>query len=295
MTIRDRIIDFRRVKASELVPNPANWREHPKAQVGALRGVLGEIGFADAVLAREVNGHLELIDGHCRRELTLDMDVPVLVTDLDEAEAAKWAVMHWHYSRTMPAGKTVKIGVWEKGQFIGVILFGMGGGRSTCGTKYGLAKQFEIAELVRIAMSQHEAPVSRIVSIALRLLKRQSPGLRMVISFADTRQGHLGIIYQAGGWVYTGTPPQAHEYFAGGKWRHNRSAQIFGSKAGKPHRSVPPKHRYLMPLDPAMRAQIEPLRKPYPKCVRSVDSDTLAVQAGEGDTISTRTLCEVAK
>ena len=28
---------------------------------------------------------------------------------------------------------------------------------------------------------------------------------------------------------------------------------------------MPPKHRYLMPLDDAMRAQIEPLRKPYPK------------------------------
>ena len=89
MTIRDRIIDFRRVKASELRPSPSNWRTHPKAQREALSGILGEIGYADAVLAREVNGHLELIDGHCRRELTPDMEVPVLVTDLDDAEAAK--------------------------------------------------------------------------------------------------------------------------------------------------------------------------------------------------------------
>ena len=51
--IRDRIIGLRRVKASELRPNPANWRRHPRAQREALKGVLREIGYADALLARE--------------------------------------------------------------------------------------------------------------------------------------------------------------------------------------------------------------------------------------------------
>jgi len=53
MKIRDRIKDFRRVKASELAPSQKNWRTHPKAQREALQGVLAEIGFAGAVLARE--------------------------------------------------------------------------------------------------------------------------------------------------------------------------------------------------------------------------------------------------
>ena len=88
--IRDRIKELRRVPASELFASPKNWRTHPESQVKVLDGILGEIGYADALLARELpDGSLELIDGHCRRELTPDQVVPVLVVDLDEDEAAK--------------------------------------------------------------------------------------------------------------------------------------------------------------------------------------------------------------
>ena len=90
MQIRDRIKEFRRVRASELRPNRRNWRTHPQAQRDALRGVLAEVGYADALLARKLpDGSLELIDGHLRAETTPDMEVPVLILDLDDAEAAK--------------------------------------------------------------------------------------------------------------------------------------------------------------------------------------------------------------
>ncbi len=90
MKIRDRIKELRRVKASELAPNPKNWRTHPQEQQDALRGVLAEIGYADALLAREVKGGgLELIDGHLRAETTPDEIVPVLVLDLTAKEADK--------------------------------------------------------------------------------------------------------------------------------------------------------------------------------------------------------------
>lgn len=88
--IHDRIRELRRVRAHDLLPNPKNWRRHPKAQVDALRGLLTEIGYADALLARELpDGRLMLIDGHLRAETTPNMEVPVLVLDLDEAEADK--------------------------------------------------------------------------------------------------------------------------------------------------------------------------------------------------------------
>jgi hypothetical protein len=90
MKIRDRIKELRRVRASNLRPHPKNWRTHPAAQRDALRGVLAEIGYADALLARELpDGSLELIDGHLRAETTPEVEVPVLVVDLDDAEAAK--------------------------------------------------------------------------------------------------------------------------------------------------------------------------------------------------------------
>ena len=76
--------------ASELRPNPRNWRTHPPAQQDALRGLLAEVGFADALLARELDdGTLMLVDGHLRAETTPEAVVPVLVLDVDEAEADK--------------------------------------------------------------------------------------------------------------------------------------------------------------------------------------------------------------
>ena len=88
--IRNRIKELRRVKASELKPSPKNWRTHPDSQRTALEAVLAEVGYADALLARELpDGTLELVDGHLRAELDPDQEVPVLVLDVDEAEAGK--------------------------------------------------------------------------------------------------------------------------------------------------------------------------------------------------------------
>lgn len=89
MKLRDRIKELRRVPASELLPNPKNWRTHPKEQQEALRGILAEVGIADAVLARETPAGLMLIDGHLRAETAPDAMMPVLILDVDEAEADK--------------------------------------------------------------------------------------------------------------------------------------------------------------------------------------------------------------
>lgn len=90
MNIRDRVKELRRVPASQLRPSPYNWRTHPKAQLDALRGVLAEVGYAGAALARELpDGSLELIDGHARAEVSGSAEVPVLVLDVTEGEAKK--------------------------------------------------------------------------------------------------------------------------------------------------------------------------------------------------------------
>ncbi len=90
MHIRDRIKELRRVPATELRPNPRNWRTHPQRQRDALRGALAEVGYADALLARELeDGSLELVDGHLRAETTPNAIVPVLVLDVTREEADK--------------------------------------------------------------------------------------------------------------------------------------------------------------------------------------------------------------
>ena len=90
MNIRNRVKELRYVPASQLQPNPKNWRTHPEAQQNALRGILAEVGIAGAVLAYETpEGGLKLIDGHLRAETLGNADVPVLVLDVNEAEADK--------------------------------------------------------------------------------------------------------------------------------------------------------------------------------------------------------------
>lgn len=94
MKIKDRIKELRRVKASELLPNPKNWRKHPEAQQNAMRGILAEVGIADAVLARETPDGLMLIDGHLRADIDPTVEWPVLVLDVTEAEADKILATH---------------------------------------------------------------------------------------------------------------------------------------------------------------------------------------------------------
>ena len=62
----------------------------------------------------------------------------------------------------------------------------------------------ECAELCRIALNKHVTPVSRILSIAIKMLKREMPGIRLLVSYADLNQGHEGKIYQASNWVFVG-------------------------------------------------------------------------------------------
>jgi DNA modification methylase len=90
MQIRDRIKDLRRVRAGDLRPHPKNWRTHPEEQQNALRGILAEVGYVDALMVRELtDGTLQIVDGHLRAETTPDALVPVLVVDLDDKEADK--------------------------------------------------------------------------------------------------------------------------------------------------------------------------------------------------------------
>jgi DNA modification methylase len=85
--MKDRIVELIRVRAGELEDSPDNWRTHGTQQREVLRGLLEDIGYADALLARREGDRLILIDGHLRKRLSKDQAVPVLVLDVDEREA----------------------------------------------------------------------------------------------------------------------------------------------------------------------------------------------------------------
>lgn len=114
------------------------------------------------------------------------------------------------------------------------------------------------------------------------MLKQKCPLVRLVVSFADCDQNHLGTIYQATNWIYTGIPSGAvPQYLVHGKITHNKTVrELLLKKYHVPlnlenvRKYIDPnakvlktsgKRKYLYPLDKKMRKQIEPLAKPYPK------------------------------
>lgn len=92
-SIRDRVIEQRKVTAAELAANPRNFKQHGAKQTGALKALLEEIGFAGAALAyksERAGGALTLIDGHLRqREMPADFSMACTIVDLTDEEADK--------------------------------------------------------------------------------------------------------------------------------------------------------------------------------------------------------------
>lgn len=202
-------------------------------------------------------------------------------------KAIKFSIMNYHYSKTIPTGKLVGFGVWEDDKFIGCVVFGRGIGTKQI-ERYGI-KVTEGAELVRVALREHKTPVTKIVAIAIKLLKKHSPGLKLIISFADSRQGHVGTIYQAGNWVYTGKAKTTPDYLYKGKYYHVRSMNKM-IKAGKfdrafvnslPTRSGGERLRYIYVLDDSMRQLVEGLRLPYIKKTRDEHESNASPFQGE--------------
>lgn len=171
----------------------------------------------------------------------------------------------------------MKIGAWEDGKFVGVVVFGVGATRALL-APYGLTPE-QGCELVRIAFKKHETPISRIIALSLGFLRKHCPKLRLVVSFADPAQGHHGGVYQGSNWVYAGRSEDCKYPIVNGTVIHPRQMSRLVKRDGLRRDSVdyvlkPGKHRYLMPLDAEMRKQIEPLRKPYPK--RAVSKENVA-------------------
>lgn len=215
--------------------------------------------------------------------------------DWCDASASRHACLNWHYAKSMPKLPMLSIGVWE-GVFIGAVIFAAGNNRNI-GKPFNCS-QYECAELVRVALRGHTAPVTRIVAIAIKILKAKCPGLRLIVSYADPSEGHHGGIYQGGNWSYLGEYGAPYEL----QDRHARRLQkraYTGLNFGNPALPLPPgarrveiplKHKYAMALDPTLRPLLDSLRKPYPKRVESRDGAAPGPQPGEGGSIPTSTL-----
>lgn len=187
-------------------------------------------------------------------------------------QAALLSVKRWHYSRSLPCADLIKIGVWENNIFIGAVIF-CRGANNQINKAFGV-KINEICELGRVALNKHESPVTQIISIALKMVKKLCPNLKLIVSYADSNRGHLGKIYQAGNWIYLGETDSISNVKYKGKIIHKRQwGYIKNSKnlnGIKPeYVKTLPKYRYVYIFDKGLLPDILKRQKPYPKELRS--------------------------
>ncbi len=188
---------------------------------------------------------------------------------------AREIVVRHHYLHSLPGGTMLCFGVFYGNQLLGAISFGAGPTLAYCLVKK--ASSEDCATLTRLWLSDRlpRNSESRVIGIALRSLRKHT-SLKFLVSYADPSQGHLGTIYQATNWLYTGLSSVMPLYDIGdGKAYHSRSlAHSFGSHSvkhfarhGVKVKLIPQaaKHRYIYFMDDSWRCRLTVPVLPYPK------------------------------
>ena len=183
--------------------------------------------------------------------------------------------MRHHYLHSLPGGTRFGFGVFLESRLLGALTLGAGPANAHR-LVYGAAPR-DCLTLSRLWLSEElsKNSESRVLGVVVRSLTKHT-NLKFLLSYADPAQGHLGIIYQAAGWLYTGLSQAMPLYDIGdGKARHSRSlAHAYGTHSvhyfqakGVSIEVVPQaaKHRYLCFLDSTWRGKLRPQVLPYPK------------------------------
>jgi len=147
------------------------------------------------------------------------------VQPISSQEARPW-ILKKHYAKRMPSVVRA-FGLFLDKSLIGVVTYGI----PPCAGLSQSKGVGEILELNRLCIddSAPKNAASVLVGRSLNLLKKPC----VVISYADCNQGHVGYIYQATNWIYTGTGGQLKEYELNGKSIHDRSLGHLGITSTK--------------------------------------------------------------
>lgn len=128
-------------------------------------------------------------------------------------------ILNVHYARRMPCIQYA-FGLFINGLLVGCVTFGQPASPSLCKGIAGEENRKRVLELNRLALlpeynGQNRA--SYLVSQALKML----PNHTFVVSYADTAWTHVGYVYQATNFLYTGcTKPRTDKYSESGHSRH---------------------------------------------------------------------------
>jgi hypothetical protein len=160
----------------------------------------------------------------------------MIVLPIKSEEAYPW-LLEKHYAKRIP-NIMFAYGLFIENELHGVVTYGMPASpqlcKGICGDKYK-SIVLELNRLCLLNNTKNES--SFLVSNSIKLL----PKPRIIVSYADTAQGHVGYVYQACNFLFTGTT-KARTDMAGADGKHSRHS--FGDSSIRIDRSA--KHRYVI-------------------------------------------------
>ena len=109
-------------------------------------------------------------------------------------------ILDIHYAKRMPS-ISYAYGLFEQNNLIGMVSYGSPPSPALCKGIAGEENKSLVIELNRLVLKDNEKnQASYLIGASFKLL----PKPRIIVSYADTEQDHIGIVYQATNFIYTG-------------------------------------------------------------------------------------------
>jgi len=145
-------------------------------------------------------------------------------------------ILDIHYAKRMPS-ISYAYGLFLNDKLVGIISYGSPASPSLCKGIAGEKNKKLVIELNRLVLKNNRKnEASILIGASFKLL----PKPRIIVSYADTAQDHLGVVYQATNFLFTGTSKPRTD-MAGKDGKHSR--HHLGDRTKRVHRSA--KHRYV--------------------------------------------------
>ena len=194
-------------------------------------------------------------------------------------EATKMVVENHYLHRR--ASAMFCFGLFEQEEMIGCVIYGKPASPSLCVGVCGPDESQQVIELTRLWIKD-ETPKnteSFFIGRTLRMLPKEKD---IIVSYAEIGAGHVGTVYQATNWIYTGKSDRHVEWRLDGATSSTHTRHIFDEHGGVngakefygerlERHERPRKHRYVMfntKSKSRRRELISKLRyeiQPYPK------------------------------
>ena len=128
-------------------------------------------------------------------------------------------ILDIHYAKRMPS-ITHAYGLFENNKLIGIVSYGSPPSPSLCIGIAGVKFKNQVLELNRLVLSDNKKnQASILISSSFKLL----PKPNIIVSYADTEQEHLGVVYQATNFIYTGLSDKRTEWRLRGSNLHSKT------------------------------------------------------------------------